>query len=444
MKLTAKMVTIQILDLICAVLLFPFAVVYVLQVAYLRPKKKNEKGSLLHLSSGASTNDALNKFGSLDFLFNYDGDATENLFQKNILFWFPSKNSLCLHFSNGWIILEQRRALGVLLITGLLLYLIRVIHIVQVENVRMVRGWDPYFNGFIAWLISSLLRLPFCVSIHADYDLGYKLAGAKGRIFLFGSRRLAKILEKFVLSHTKMVMPKREYLGQQAVMNGANPKAIRVIPFSINMTPFKQPPNIDIYEHFELNRNLKILSFVGRLVKENYVDDIMVLARMMEKLRDDSIIVMAGGGNQESMLRKLVNEDTVLNRVVRLVGFQPHEICLDLRRASTVSLCLMAGNSLVEACASGRPVIAYDVDWHYELVKDNETGFLVKEGDVQTVAEKINYLLNHRDDAERMGENAKQLAFERHDIQRTSAIQRQCYEELLETSRVRPKNPPCS
>ncbi len=140
---------------------------------------------------------------------------------------------------------------------------------------------------------------------------------------------------------------------------------------------------------------------------------------------------MAGGGAEKDRLKKLVANDKDLNRVIRLVGFQSREVCLDLRRASAVSLCLMAGFSLIEACAAGHPVVAYDVEWHSELVKNDETGFLVREHDIDGLVKSVSYLLDNPEKALQMGENAQAFAFDRHDINKTSAIKRQYYQELL-------------
>ena len=309
--------------------------------------------------------------------------------------------------------------------------ILKVAALIKKEKIQLIRATDPYWMGFIAWIESKLTGFPFCISIHADYDKRYILDPDYGAPKILGSRRFAKYLERFVLSRAKMVMPIRKHLEQQAVKNGANPKAIRIIPHGIDMTLFKQQPKTDIYQFFKLNRNLKIISFIGRLSNENYVDDILELGARLAKLRSDFIIVMVGGGNEENRLRRLVANNPDLNRFIRLVGFQPREISLDIRRASTIALCLMGGFSLIEACAAGRPVVAYDVEWHHELVKDNQTGFLVKEHNIEELVKKVAFLMDHPKEANRMGKNAQALVFEKHDIEKTSAIKRQCYEELL-------------
>ena len=76
----------------------------------------------------------------------------------------------------------------------------------------------------------------------------------------------------------------------------------------------------------------------------------------------------------------------------------------------------MAGFSLIEACAASRPVIAYDVEWHSELVINNKTGYLIEENDINEVVNKINYLLENKETADELGKNAREKAF--HDIRK--------------------------
>ena len=319
------------------------------------------------------------------------------------------------------------------------LYLLNVIiklaKLVRRERIDLIRGVDPYWCGLIAWICSKLTGVPFCISIHADYDKCYALTGRGISITILGSRKLAKFLEHAVLSRANLVMPIRESLARMALQNGANPNKVRVIPHGIDTSPFKRPPKIDIFGRFGLQRGRKIISFVGRLVDENYVDDILLLiAKLLEK-RNDFILIMAGGGPKEQIYRKRLAQNSELNNAIRLIGFQPNDIVIELRRASTVNLCLMAGFSLIESCAAGRPVVSYDVEWHYELVRNNETGFLIPEHDINGLVESVSYLLDCPDEADRMGRAAQALVLEKHDISKTSVVKHRCYEKMLLGSR---------
>ena len=155
------------------------------------------------------------------------------------------------------------------------------------------------------------------------------------------------------------------------------------------------------------------------------------IGKILSEKRSDFVIIIAGGGVEERRIKEEIASNPSLKTHFLLTGFQPREVCLDLRRSSDVSLCLMAGFSLIEACAAGCPVISYDVEWHSELVKNKKTGFLLKENDVDGVVDALDWVLEHPDERNIMGQKAKTLAFENHDLKTTSDIKVKCYTEIL-------------
>ena len=81
--------------------------------------------------------------------------------------------------------------------------------------------------------------------------------------------------------------------------------------------------------------------------------------------------------------------------------------------------------------AAGCPVVAYNVEWHAEVVKNNQTGFLIKENDIDSAAEALDWLLEHPVERNEMGRKAKALMLKRHDLKKTSATKVRWYSELL-------------
>lgn len=65
---------------------------------------------------------------------------------------------------------------------------------------------------------------------------------------------------------------------------------------------------------------------------------------------------------------------------------------------------------LVEAQACGRPVVAFNIGPHPEVVKDGETGFLVPSGDTAALAEAMIKLLGDAKLRQEMSENAGKVA----------------------------------
>lgn len=300
-----------------------------------------------------------------------------------------------------------------------------LVNLVKVEHIDLIRAIDPYWCGFYAWVVTKQTALPFCISIHADYQKCYALQGKK-----WGVPLLLKILEKLVLRRATMVMPIRQYLASKLGKKGVKSDRIRVIPHGIQKELFTRQEVKGALDPFQIPPEKKILSFVGRLSRENYVYDLIELARRLSKIRDDFVILLVGDGPERERLKTLVKEYN-LSTIVRLTGFQPRQTAIYVRYCSFLALCLMGGFSLIEACAAGCPVISYNVEWHYELVRNGETGFLVKENDLNALTQAIIYLLDHPAEAKEMGVRAQKLAFSRHDILQTSEVKKNCYRELL-------------
>jgi glycosyltransferase involved in cell wall biosynthesis len=307
----------------------------------------------------------------------------------------------------------------------------RTRRLVKKYRIDIIRALDPFWIGLIAYICARICKIPFCISIHADYDKIMKLDKNISIIRVLGSYRLARRLARFTLSKASRVMPIRETLALNAAANGVDTKKIRVIPHGIDLTVFNAPPSNNIHQLFNIDPTLKIISFVGRLSKENYLDDILEIGRKLGGRRKDFLILVAGGGKEETKIKAEVASNVVLKKHVLLTGFQPRDVCIDLRRTSDVSLCLKAGFSLIEACAAECPVVSYDVEWHSELVKDKETGVLLKEHDVGGVVDALDWILDHPIESKAMGQKAKALAFKRHDLKESSAIKVSCYSEML-------------
>jgi starch synthase len=73
----------------------------------------------------------------------------------------------------------------------------------------------------------------------------------------------------------------------------------------------------------------------------------------------------------------------------------------------------LLGLAVLEAMASGTPVVASRVGGLAEVVQDGETGFLVPSGDVGALRERLEQVLGDPGLARRLGANARQVVLER-------------------------------
>ena len=86
---------------------------------------------------------------------------------------------------------------------------------------------------------------------------------------------------------------------------------------------------------------------------------------------------------------------------------------------------------MFEYMAAGLPVIASDFPLWREIVEDAECGLLVDPLDPAEIAEAMNWLLKHGDEAEAMGRRGKKAVEDRYNWQAEAGKLRQMYRELL-------------
>lgn len=304
--------------------------------------------------------------------------------------------------------------------------------IIKKEKVSLIRATDPYYMGLIGLFYAKLFNIPLTISVHSDYDMGDKLGGQTFKVF--GSRKIAKKLEKFIYKYCDKILPISHYLKQNIIKEyDIEMKKIEIFPHGISFDDFDNTPKINLKEKFSIGDNTYLIGYVARLSKEKHCLDILEIVKKLIIIRKDFIVLVAGNGKELQHMNEFIVKNN-LEEYIKLLGFQDKNMVCSLRKESEINLCLLDGFSLIEACASKKAVIAYDTEWHYSLVIDNETGYLVKENSINCIVNKICYLLDNREVSKRLGDNARKLAFKNHDIDNTVKIKQSIYQRVLDGS----------
>ena len=147
--------------------------------------------------------------------------------------------------------------------------------------------------------------------------------------------------------------------------------------------------------------------FVGRLSQlKGGVPLIQAMARAHVRFPDAELLVI-GDGETRSLLEQMAAE-AELGEAVKFLGFRTQdEVRAALATADFLVLPSFAEGvpvTLMEAMASGVPVIASRIAGIPELVEDGVSGFLIPPGDVRSLADRIGLLLEDADLRSRMGE----------------------------------------
>lgn len=216
---------------------------------------------------------------------------------------------------------------------------------------------------------------------------------------------------------SRIVMPTESALG---LFNLERIEAPAVaISNGIDLNRFRPlKPSAAIYEKFRIPRDKKLINYIGRLDEEKHVH---ILVQALELLRwsgRDFHAVIVGHGNASAGLHELT-ETLRLNDYVTFTGLVSDEDLIQLHRVSDMYVmpsptelqCL----AMLEAMASGKPVIAVDAGALSELCINGKNGYLVQVDDIEAIANAIKDMLDHPKRLVAFGKKSLEIA-KKHDV----------------------------
>lgn len=174
----------------------------------------------------------------------------------------------------------------------------------------------------------------------------------------------------------------------------------------------------EVMEKFHIPDNRPLISYIGRLDEEKHVHILVQALELLHWSGRDFHAVIVGGGNAETGLRELV--DTLrLNDNVTFTGLVSDEDLVQLHRVGDIYVmpspaelqCL----AMLEAMASGKPVIAVDAGALNELCQNGKNGYLIPVDDVEAMAKSLTDLLDHAKRREMFGKQSLEIA-RQHDV----------------------------
>jgi len=176
---------------------------------------------------------------------------------------------------------------------------------------------------------------------------------------------------------------------------------------------------------------------VGRLVQKKGFEGLLRAFALVVRENPHYRLIIVGDGPGHKQLNDLIKQLTIKDQV-ELMGWQGHNVTLRLIKQATVLVApsLLADdgdrdgipNVIIEAFASGTPVIASGLEGISEVVEHCRTGLLVKPGNIAELASAIKELLNNKHLQNRLSQAAYETVIQRFD---TSKNTRQLVELFL-------------
>ncbi|MBS4082681.1 MAG: glycosyltransferase family 4 protein [Rhizobiales bacterium] len=193
-----------------------------------------------------------------------------------------------------------------------------------------------------------------------------------------------------------------------------DPSHVVSIPTGTDLSRYHPGDKTQARAKLGLPADKKLIGMVATL--RSWKGHRFMVDALLERKLDGAILVLVGDGPQEPMLRKQVEERGLKDRVI-FAGRR--EDVQDWLRAFDVFVLPSTGNegipqALMQAMATGLPVVTTPVGAIPELVVHNESGFIVQPENPASLAEGIAAVLSDPALAKRLGDAGRVIVERKH------------------------------
>jgi len=285
--------------------------------------------------------------------------------------------------------------------------LIEIYRIIRKERPDIVHTHTAK-AGFIGRIAAYFAKTPIIIHTFHGHVFHSYFSKWKTKLFLLIERRLAKISDGIIA-----ISEQQKYeLG--TVFKVCKPEKIKVIPLGFDLTPFftdTEAKRKDFRTRYKLQDDELAIGLIGRMVPiKNHALLIRAIAFIQEKKNVDTSklrFFLIGDGAERKNIENLCQSLNIPFADANHKDFEPclvtftgYQNRIDWVNAGLDIIVLTSKNegtpvSLIEAQASGVPVVSTRVGGIENIVIENETALLCESDNLEEFTEKLLFLIQN-------------------------------------------------
>ena len=305
----------------------------------------------------------------------------------------------------------------------------------NLRDVQLVRAEDPRLNGLYGFVFSKILRKPFVVGVWGNPGRLRELNQTPNMPRLFPSMKSEEFFEKWILRRANIVLAQNQENLNYALEAGVDPIKTHFteLGVGIDKAHFLDPDlRKNVKDDFEdwgaLNKC--VLVCISRLEALKMVDHAIMSSKSLKDAGVDFKLILVGDGRELENLKVLAKNLGLANEVI-FAGNRSQEWIAGALNFVDINVAPLCGRALLEASLGGLPAVAYDVDWHNEIVVPGSTGFLVQNLDFTTMGATLLELWRNEKLRKQMAHTMHEKAIELASPQKIATRQRMIYQKLV-------------
>lgn len=263
-----------------------------------------------------------------------------------------------------------------------------------------------FFKTYGTGLLKKILSgKPLVLDID-DWEMGFVKEDHKKFLIPY------RILEKLTyfaneISVSNNFLQRR--FGGTIVCHGRNTKTFNPEKFDGNL----------LREKYKIEKDKKVVMFFGTPRSNKGTDDLVKSISLIKN--QDILLVIVGIDNDQQSQNLAELGKNILSNRFKIFGLQPFEKIPEFLAMSDIVVIPQRKNfatigqtpaKVFDAMAMARPIIATDVGNLPEILEG--CGWVVRSENPEKLAEKIQYVLTHPEEAKEMGQKAREKCIEKY------------------------------
>lgn len=197
---------------------------------------------------------------------------------------------------------------------------------------------------------------------------------------------------------------------------------VAAVSNGVDLSAFKPGEAAEaLYQKYNVKKDVPVVLYVGRVDPEKNVAAVLTAFRETLKTVPKAVFLVVGDGIDLPQLKKEAEDQGILDSVRflgRVTGAELHEIYRMGTVFATASEIETQGIVLIEAAATGLPLVAVKAGAVSEICVDGVNGFLCQPGNISEMAEALTKILTEPKLQKEFSKKSIELAHE-HDFERT-------------------------
>lgn len=279
----------------------------------------------------------------------------------------------------------------------------------------IVHAHTPYTMGFFARFVSNHQNIPFIYTHHSDYQgFFHQYFSEKNVIPYF----INSFLTNFANSADTVIAPSlkvAEFLKKNKIKS-----PILYLPTGVRLDLFERTA-LSLKAAKKLRQDLgipeggKVLLAVGRVEKRKNFTFLLKVFKRIAKENDQRAVffLLVGDGTFLEDLKKMAKKLGIEKKCI-FAGLVPREKMPFYFQASDIylvsSLIEAQGISVLEAAASGLPIVALENNAFLDIIVENKNGFSVPQKKINVFARGVQGILDNQDLSRRLSEGSLNIA----------------------------------